>query len=102
MQVIENLKATYPEVFIKEKWDDEQMSNKYPVIHYVCNPIFIDRNRKSYYDPISSLSSNVEKAYKTSMTEIARHASSGGSGSRRRILWRRWRPEAAVAGMSGR
>ncbi len=100
-KVIESMKATYPEVFVKENWNDEEMARKYPLLNYACNPIYI-HNNESNYSPIANIDSNVSKAYHTSMTEIAAHqsSSSGGSGGgfsggRRR----RWRP---VAGMGGR
>ena len=92
-KVIEQMKANYPEVFIEEAWDDEKMMNEHPVIYFTVNPIHV-RNGNDY-SPIKSISDNVNKAYHTSVTEIARHSSSSGSGRRRRLLWRRRRPEVA-------
>ena len=92
-KVIEQMKANYPEVFIEETWDDEKMMNEYPVIYFTANPIHISIHDN--FSPIKSISDNVNKAYHTSMTEIARHSSSSGSGRRRRLLWRRRRPEVA-------
>ena len=99
-KVIENLKATYPEVFVKESWDDQEMS-QYPIINFVCNPYYIYHD-VSYSSRISNIGSSVSKAYHTSVTEIARHASSGGgSGRRRRLLWRR-RTAVEAGGRHGR
>jgi len=92
-KVIEQMKANYPEVFIEESWEDEKMMNEHPVIYFTSNPIHVRTDDN--FSPIRSISDNVNKAYKTSMTEIARHSSSSGSGRRRRLLWRRWRPEVA-------
>ena len=92
-KVIEQMKANYPEVFIEEAWDDEKMMNEYPVIYFTANPIHVRIDND--YSPIKNISNNVNKAYHTSMTEIAKHSSSSGSGRRRRFLWRRRRPEVA-------
>lgn len=93
-EVIKNMKASYPEVFVKESWDDEKMS-EYPLINYVFSPYYLYSSTNNI-SPISSLSSNVSKAYHTSMTEIAAHAASSGGGGRRRLLW--WRRWPVVAG----
>ena len=97
-KVVEELKANYPEVFIQEKWDDEKMTNEYPIIHFVSNPIYVTYNN---FNPITNISSNVKTAYKTSMTEIAAHSSSSGSGGGGGFSGgggrRRW-PEAGMGG----
>ena len=98
-KVIENLKATYPEVFVKESWDNEKMSS-YPIIDFACNPYFIHSSTESI-SKISSIDSTVSKAYSTSITEISRHSSSGGGGRRRWILRRR-RPAEEAGGRNGR
>ena len=92
-KVIDSIKAAYPEVFVKENWDEEKM-NKYPIINYIFSPYYIYDNT-NYVSPISSLNSSVSKAYHTSVTEIAMHAASSGGGRRRRLLWRRRRPVVA-------
>ncbi len=100
-RVIEQMKAAYPEVFIIENWDDEQMKEKYPVINYVLNPYYHETTY-NYGSSISIISNNVEKAYKTSLSEIAAHASSSGGGGGGGFSGGgggRWRP---VAGMGGR
>ena len=99
-KVIENLKAAYPQVFVKESWDNEEM-NKYPVINYVCNPYHI-YNGASYDSRITNIGSNVSRAYKTSMTEIARHASSSGGGGGGGFSGGGGRRRWPVAGMGGR
>mgnify|MGYP002627185772 CR=1 FL=1 len=98
-KVIESLKATYPEVFVKESWNDEEMS-QYPIINYVCNPYYIYHG-STYESRISSIGTSVSRAYNTSVTEIAKHASSGGGGRRRRLLWW-WRPAVVAGGRNGR
>ncbi len=94
------MKAAYPEVFITENWDDEQMKEKYPVINYVLNPYY-DGITHNYENSISIINSNVERAYRTSLSEIAAHSSSssGGGGGFSGGGGGRWRP---VAGMGGR
>ena len=80
-RVIEQMKAAYPEVFIIENWDETTYN---------------------YGSSISIISNNVEKAYKTSLSEIAAHASSSGGGGGGGFSGGgggRWRP---VAGMGGR
>lgn len=97
-KVIDNLKATYPEVFVKESWDEDKMQ-EHPIINYAFNPYFI-HDTSSNSSPFSNLSSSVTRAYNTSITEIARHSSSGGSGRRRRIFRRRW-PAVEAGGRNG-
>lgn len=80
---IEQMKARYPEVFIQEKWDDEIMAKKYPIIYFSANPIYYDQD--GLINPISDISNNVGDAYNISITEMADHiTSSGGSSSGRR------------------
>ena len=104
-KVIESLKATYPEVFIKERWNDGSMSENYPVINYIFNPLNNDYNSSSNLKlgniSINNISSNISKAYHTSVTEIASHSSSssGSGGGFSSGGGGRWRP---VAGMGGR
>lgn len=98
-RVIEQMKANYPEVFIKEQWDDEKMSREYPVIYFSVNPMYYDTMKTT---PISQISNNVNSAYHISVTEIAAHSSSSGSGGGGGFSGggggRRW----PVAGMGGR
>ena len=96
--VIEQMKARYPKVFVREQWDDEKMQKEYPIIHFSLNPIYYDNSRMN---PIANIGSNVNKAYHTSISEIIAHTNSSGSGGRRRVLWRRRRPEVA-GGRNGR
>lgn len=98
-RVIEQMKANYPEVFIKEQWDDEKMAKEYPVIYFSVNPMYYDTMKTT---PISQISNDVDKAYHISVTEIAAHSSSSGSGGGGGFSGggggRRW----PVAGMGGR
>lgn len=98
-KVIEQMKANYPEVFIKEQWDDEKMAREYPVICFSVNPMYYDTMKTT---PISKISSDVHTAYHVSVTEIATHSSSSGSGGGGGFSGggggRRW----PVAGMGGR
>lgn len=98
-KVIEQMKATYPEVFIEEQWNDEKMKEEYPIIYFSMNPIYYHSNMSS---PISQISSDIKKAYDISVTEIAAHSSSSGSGGGGGFSGggggRRW----PVAGMGGR
>ena len=74
------------------------MTNEYPIIHFVSNPIYVTYNN---FNPITNIISNVKTAYKTSMTEIAAHSSSSGSGGGGGFSGgggrRRW-PEAGMGG----
>ena len=102
-KVIEEMKANYPEVFIKENWNDEEMKEKYPIIHFVNNP-YTTYNvvSNSSITRIDTISNNVSKAYKTSMSEIRAHSSSSGSGGGGGFSGGgggRWR---SAAGMGGR
>ena len=91
-KAIEQMKAAYPQVFIREKWDEENGNIdlvNYPLINFSisCN---------SNITPIARINSISDKAYSTSMHQIAVHSSSssggggggfsGGGGGRR---WRR-------------
>ena len=100
-KVIEQMKSQYPEVFIEEKWNDEDMREKYPVLHFAINPIYHTTDI-TYYHSISNLGTGVTDAYRSSMSQIVAHSSSsssgggggfsGGGGGRRR----------SEAGMGGR
>ena len=94
-KAIEQMKAKYPEVFVKEYWKDENLE-KYQVINFATNNIIYNVSGRTTIDIISE---STTKAYRTSLSEISRHNSSGGSGSGRRIFWRWRRPEAAEVGM---
>lgn len=98
-KAIEQMKATYPKVFVKEQWDDEKMAKQYPIIYFSMNPMSY---HNSGFNPISQINSSVEKAYHVSIAEIVAHSSSSGSGSGGGFSGGgggRWRP---VAGMGGR
>lgn len=73
-EVIEQMKAKYPGVFIEEYWDKEK-EEIYKVTRFVSSGY-------SYYNtnPISSLKSNASSAYSISLREISRHTNSSGSG----------------------
>lgn len=88
-KVIEQMKASYPEVFVRESWDDSRIE-AYPVIYFSTYPLY---NGAITVNAISNITSNVGTAYKTSMAEISAHSSSssgvgggfsGGGGGRRR------------------
>lgn len=94
-KVIEQIKAKYPEVAIKEQWENEEMLEKYPIMHFSLTPTRIS-------SPIDRMSSSVSRAYSTSMTQITAHSTSSGSGGGGGFSGGgggRWRP---VAGMGGR
>ncbi len=94
-RVIEQMKAFYPEVFVKEYWENEETSNLYPVLNFSVNPIY-HMHVNSYNDnPITYLGSGIDRAYHTSVTEIAKHSSSSRWRRRRWLLRRRRRPEVA-------
>ncbi len=74
-KAIEQMKAKYPEVFVEEYWQDENIQ-KYQIVNFATN--------NSIYNiagtTIGKISHSTEKAYRTSLSEIARHSSSTGSG----------------------
>ena len=93
-KVIEQMKAAYPKVFIKEKWEEGNKENEellnYPLINF-------SMSYNSRINPIGRINSISNKAYSSSMHQIAVHSSSssgggsgggfsGGGGGRR---WRR-------------
>ena len=92
-KVIEQMKASYPEVFVKEYFDDEEdnMFENYPVFYCATRNI-------SYIGTLNNIASS---AYQISKTQISKYFSSG-SGRRRWILFWRWRRRWPVAGMGGR
>lgn len=88
-RVIEQMKAAYPEVFVRESWDDSRIE-EYPVIYFSTYSYY---NGVATVNVINNISNNVSTAYKTSITEISAHSSSssgggggfsGGGGGRRR------------------
>lgn len=88
-KVIEQMKAVYPEVFVKEQWSDETI-NEYPVIYFSTYSFY---NGTVTVNAISNLNNNVRTAYSTSRAQISAHSSSsngggggfsGGGGGRRR------------------
>lgn len=90
-KVIEQMKAKYPEVFVRESWDDSRI-NAYPVIYFSTYSLYDGGITAS---AINNLSNDVGRAYTTSISEIRAHSSSsggsgggfsGGGGGRR---WRR-------------
>ena len=96
-KVIEQMKASYPEVFVRESWDENKI-NEYPVIYFSTYPIY---NGIIVANAIDNIINNVGKAYKTSLAEISAHSSSshgGGGGFSGGGGGRRW----SEAGMGGR
>ena len=94
-KVIKQIKAKYPEVAIKEQWENEEMLERYPIMHFSLAPTRIS-------SPIDRMSSSVSRAYSTSMTQISAHSASSGSGGGGGFSGGgggRWWP---VAGMGGR
>ena len=75
-KAIEQMKAKYPEVFVEEYWQDENIE-KYQIINFATNNIIYNIPGRTTIDIISE---NTTKAYRTSLSEIARHSSSSGSG----------------------
>ena len=94
-KAIEQMKAKYPEVFVKEYWEGEN-ANKYQIINLATNNITYNTNSRSLID---SIAAETNKAYKTSLSEIAKHSSSSGSGGGGGFSGGRWWPEAEEAGM---
>ena len=93
-QVIEQMKAKYPKVFIEEKWEDENLN----VIKFFNDSGYFSSNIETATS-LSSISKSISEARSISTTEIVRynasHSSSsggggggfsGGGGGR----WRRW------------
>lgn len=77
-KAIEQMKSKYPEVFVKEYWKDE-MIEKYEVFNFMAgDTIYNNLNDSSN---ISVLNNSTTEAYKTSLSEIALHSPSNGSGS---------------------
>ena len=75
-EAIKQMKAKYPEVFVEEYWQDE-VSNQYQIINFAVNNIAYNIRGQS---PIRNITTNANRAYSTSLSEIARHSSSSGSG----------------------
>lgn len=101
-KVLKQMKADYPEVFIEERWNDENLIEKYPVMYFLRNSNWDDRTENnSFSSPLNIINDATTKSYDISMTEIARHSSSSGSGGGGGFSGggggRRWRwPEWAV------
>lgn len=80
-KVLKQMKADYPEVFIEERWNDENLIEKYPVMYFLRNSNWDDRTENnSFSSPLNIINDATTKSYDISMTEIARHSSSSGSG----------------------
>lgn len=92
-EVIKQMKAAYPEVFVIEKWNDESnLPDKYPVIYFMASDT-LKFNSNMKISPIENINLGVLKAYKTSKIEISRHSSSS----------RKWKPveDSLVAEAAG-
>ena len=72
-KVLKQLKVKYPEVMIEEQWGDEKIIERYPLIYFSFNS-------SNMSNPINRISSDINTAYHTSITQIAAHSSSSGSG----------------------
>lgn len=94
-KAIEQMKAKYPEVFVEEYWKDENME-KYQIVNFAINNSIHNISGRT---AISTISDSTTKAYKTSLSEIARHSSSSGSGGGGGFSGGGRRPEAAEVGM---
>lgn len=101
-KVLKQMKADFPGVFIEEKWNDEKIIEKYPVMYFLRNTNWsVNEYSNTFSSPLNIISDTTTKSYDISITEIARHSSSsssgggggfsGGGGGRRRR-----RPEWAV------
>ena len=100
-EVIKQMKANYPEVFVKEQWEDEKMMKEHPVIYFSMNPYYYEYEGNTL-SPISRISNNTESAYNTSMSEIAAHTSSSGSGGGGGFSGGGGGRRRSAAGMGGR
>ena len=78
-KVVEQMKAAYPEVFVKEYWEKENIGSTYPIIDFAMNPVYVYHDS---FNPIGRIGVGVGKAYSTSIAEIARHSSSSSGGGR--------------------
>ncbi len=94
-KVIEQMKAKYPEVFVEEYWNDENLQ-KYQVLNFATSNIIYG---VSNYHPLSVLNSSTDRAYSTSLSEIAKHSSSSGSGGGGGFSGGGRRPVAEADGM---
>lgn len=96
-KVLEQMKATYPEVFIKEEWN-ENMKKEYPIIYFST----YSYRHESTISSINKLNNKVNTAYRTSTMQMTKHSSSSGSGGGGGFSGggggRWWRPD----GMGGR
>lgn len=73
-EVIKQMQIKYPNVFVKEYWEDESNVLNYNVINFVTNNIIFDTNINK--NPINIISSNIDNAYHISLSEIASHSTS--------------------------
>jgi len=83
-QVINQMKAKYPEVFVEEYWNEEKA--QYEIIR------FVSRSSNTGRSSISSIVSTVNTAYGTSIKELASRSSSSSGGFSSGGRW--WRPVA--------
>lgn len=94
-KAIEQMKASYPEVFIKENWNDEKIAQEYPIIYFSTSSWYHYGITTSV---INRMNTDVKSAYDTSRQQMTISSSSrsgsgggggfsGGGGGRRR--WRR-------------
>lgn len=92
-KVINQMKVKFPEVFVKEYWNEEQNNSDYPIMKIATHNFVYNIGNTS---TISKISSCANKAYSTSLSEIAIHSSSRGSGRGGGFSgggggrWRRW------------
>lgn len=74
-KVIDELKATYPDVFTEEYWQEKQSTTG--IIDMACNPIYI-HTHCSFTD----FTGSIQTSYRTMTSTVASHysSSSGGGG----------------------
>lgn len=95
-EVLKQMKAKYPEVFVKEYWEQNKENiQSYEIIKFAISS---DINMNCNIDPIDIIKTNTDTAYTHSIEQIRAHSHSSGSGRWRRIFERRRWPVEVVAG----
>ena len=103
-EVIKEMKAKYPQVFVEEYWQGEK-AEQYPILNFTIYSGMHSELRD--VSPIQSISSGASRAYHTSVREIASHTSSSGSGGGggfsgggggRRRRWPEWEEDSFSKG----
>ena len=98
-KAIQEMHAEYPEVFVKEYWeDDNSLPEKYPIIRIATYDFY---NSTRHTSSIDIITSNIDRAYQISLIEVMSHTSSSGSGGGGGFSsggGGRWRSEAGMGG----